>query len=58
MFVLLYRACTNVILGILETRLCVYIYAVLEGIYKCETEGFCDKPLCLCLCFCRGYVHK
>ena len=46
MFLLLYRVCTNVRLGILETSLCVYICVFVEGMYKCETGTFVNKPLC------------
>ena len=57
MFVLLYRICTHVRMGILEKILCVYVCVVVEGMYTCKTVNFGNEPLCLCLCFCRGCVH-
>ena len=57
MFLLLYRVCKHVILGILQTSLCVYVGFVVEGMYTCKTGHFGNKPLCLCLCFCIGRVH-
>ena len=40
MFVFLYRVCTYVRLGILLTRLCVYVNVVVEGMYTCKTGHF------------------
>ena len=37
MFVLLYRVCMDVILGILETIVCVYVCVGVEVIYTCNT---------------------
>ena len=56
-FVLFYRVYTHVILGILETSLCVYIFVVVEGMYKQKNRKFGNENLCLCLCCCRGYVN-
>ena len=44
MFVLLYRVCTHVRLGILEMILFVYICAVVEGMDACKTENFGNEP--------------
>ena len=64
MFVILCRVCTHVRLGILATSLCVYvcvvvegIYTCIEGMYRCDAGNFGNKTLCLCLCWCKGYVH-
>ena len=38
-------------------RICVYVFAVLEGMFTCDTGNFVNNPLFLCLCCCRGYVH-
>ena len=80
MLVLLYKVCNYVIMGNLETSLCVYVCVVVyvictcntwpfvnevfvhvsvvvEGMYKCDTGNFGNEPLCVCYCFCRGYVH-
>ena len=46
----------HVRLVILATSLCVYVYVVVKGMYTCKTGHVCSKPLCLGLCFCRGFV--
>ena len=56
-FVLLYRVCTNLRLGILATSLCVYVYVVAEGIYTCKYGNFGQQAFVLCLCFCRGHAN-
>ena len=50
MFVLLYRVCTHVMLGILETGV------VLEGMYTCKTGNFYNEPFCLCFFCCIWYA--
>ena len=37
-------------------RSCVYVSAVVEGIYTCNTGNVGKEALCLCLCCCRGHV--
>ena len=60
-FVLFYRVCAHVRLEMLETRFCVYVCVVVEGMYTCKTGSFGKETLCLCLCLClcccRRYVH-
>ena len=34
-----------------------YVCVVLEGMYTYKTGHFVNTHLCLCLCYCRGYVH-
>ena len=51
------RVYKNLTLGILETRLYVYEFGVVNGIYIRQTGCFENDPMCLCLCFCIGYVH-
>ena len=49
----------------LKKSLCVYVCAVLEGMYTCKTGNFGketfsileNETFCLCLCCCIGYVH-
>ena len=36
---------------------CVCVFVVVEGMYTYKNGKFVNKPLCLCLCFCRGCVH-
>ena len=35
----------------------VHVCVVGVGIYLCKTGDCGNKPLCLCLCCCREYVH-
>ena len=49
--------CAHVRLGILSASICVYVCAVVEGMYTYKTGNVGNGPLCLCMCFCRGYVH-
>ena len=56
-FVLFYRVCTHVRLGIMETRLFVYVFVVVQDIYTCNYGHFGNDPLCLDSRFCKGYVH-
>ena len=56
MLVFLYRVFVHVRLGILETRLYVYVSVVVASMYTCKTGHFGNKPLCLCLCCSRWYV--
>ena len=37
------------------TGICVYVCIGVEGMYTCKTGNF---GLCLCLCYCRGYIHR
>ena len=48
MFLLLYRVCTHVELGVLATGLCVYVCVGLEGMYTCKISCFGNNHLCLC----------
>ena len=57
MFVLFLRVFTILRMGNLPTRIVVYACVVVKGIYTCKTGKFDNELLCLCLCFCRGYVH-
>ena len=57
MFVLLYTVYTYVILVILETSRCIYVFVVVEGMCTCKTRNFGNKLLCLYLCCCIGYLH-
>ena len=50
------RACTQVRMVFLATSICVYVYVVLEGMYRCNTGNFGNEHLCLYLCWYRGYV--
>ena len=36
MFMMMYRVCTHVILVILTMIICVYVGAVVEGMYTCD----------------------
>ena len=54
---LLYRIYAHVLLGILETILCVYVCVCVEGMKTCKTGNYGNKPFCLCLFCYRGYVH-
>ena len=56
-FVLLYRVCTHVRMGILAKSLCVYVCVVVESMYTCETGNFSKDTSYLCFGCCRGYVH-
>ena len=47
MYLLLYRVCTHVELGILEKRFFVYICVGVEGMYTCKTGNFGRNPFCL-----------
>ena len=42
---------------IVTMRICVYVIAVVEGIYTCKTWNFGIKLLCLCMCFWRVCTH-
>ena len=33
------------------------MFFVVEVMNTCMTGNFGNNPLCLCLCFSRGYVH-
>ena len=44
-------------MGVLETRLSVYVGFVVEGMNTRDTGYFVNEPLCLHLCCCKGYVH-
>ena len=57
MFVLLYRVCTHVEMGILAPILCVFGFVDVEGIYTCKTRNSVKEPFVLCLCYYRGYVN-
>ena len=57
MSVLLQKVCTHVRLGILASSVCVHVCVVVEGMYACRTGYLVIQPLCLCLCWCIGYVH-
>ena len=48
MFVLLYRVCTHVELGVLATGLSVYVCVGVEGMYTCKTGIFGNNHFCLC----------
>ena len=57
MFLLLYRVCTHVRMGILVIGLCVYVCVVVKGIYTYNIGHFGNNWLCLCMCCCIRYVH-
>ena len=35
----------------------MYVCFVVEGMYTYKTENFVNEPLCVCLCYYRGYIH-
>ena len=59
MFVLFYRICTHVRLGILATSLNVYACFVFEGIYTCKIRNVGDENLYSFTVFIQGmYTYK
>ena len=56
-FLLIYRVCTNVRLVILATSVCIYVFAVVEGMYTYKTGHFVNECLCVMYVFFIVYVH-
>ena len=48
MFLLLYRVCTHIELGVLAIGLSVYVCVGVEGMYTCKTGRF-GKIICFML---------
>ena len=56
-FLLFYRVCSHVRLGIFETDPFVYVCIVVEGMYTCNTGHYINKGLCLCFFLYRVFTH-
>ena len=55
-FLLLYRVCSHVRLGMFETCLYVHVCIFVEGMYTCKTGHYINKVFCF-FYFCIGYVQ-